>query len=118
MDDLARFCCWNPDRPLSRHPQRRQPFDLRPFTLAKDRFSERKGTALFHGHLPQDQARAVFQHLGKGCDIRPIGRLVGVHRDTVVRLAWLAGQHPHDAHDATTRSWLFPPRTRGEVVLQ
>jgi hypothetical protein len=25
--------------------------------------------------------------------------LVGVHRDTVVRLARLAGDHAHDAHD-------------------
>jgi hypothetical protein len=31
--------------------------------------------------------------------VRPTSRLVGVHRDTVVRLARVAGKHAHDAHD-------------------
>ena len=61
--------------------------------------SERKGTALFHSHLPEEKALAVLQHLDEGCGIRSTGRLVGVDPNTVGRLARIAGQHAHDAHD-------------------
>ena len=110
MDDLARFCCQNPD--CSRYGQRnagnlsvcarygkQNHIRLLYCKVCKDRFSERKGTPLFHSHLPQDKALAVLDHLDEGCGIRPTGRLVGVHRDTVVRLARRAGEHAHDAHD-------------------
>ena len=110
MDDLARFCCQNPD--CSRYGQRnagnlsvcarygkQNHIRLLYCNACKDRFSERKGTPLFHSHLPQDKALAVLDHLDEGCGIRPTGRLVGVHRDTVVRLARLAGRHAHDADD-------------------
>jgi hypothetical protein len=41
----------------------------------------------------------VLAHLQDGCGVRQTGRLVGVHRDTVVRFARVAGQHAHDAHE-------------------
>ena len=86
----------------------------------KYRFSERKGTPLFHSHLPDDKARSVLQHLGEGCGIRQTGRLVGVHRDSVVRLARRAGDHAHDAHDELVAFSPSDPRgpVRREVGLR
>ena len=120
MDDLSRFCCQNPDCP---DYGRRGRDNLRVgFRYGKhrrlmlvcrtcqDRFSERKGTALFATRLPDDQAVAVLQHLQDGCGVRQTGRLVGVDKDTVVRYA-AAGRRPRPP-DSTTNSWLFPPTTR------
>ena len=110
MDDLARFCCHNPDCALygrrgagnlsvcdryGKHNHIR----LLYCNACEGRFSERKGTALFHSHLPDDKALAVLQHLDEGCGIRSTGRLVGVDPNTVGRLARIAGRHAHDAHD-------------------
>ena len=110
MDDLARFCCQNPD--CSRHGQRdagnlsvcarsgkQDQFRLLYCNACKARFSERKGTALFHSNLPPQKAHDVLAHLLEGGGIRSTARLVGVHRDTVARLARMAGQHAHDSHD-------------------
>src|SRR5512135_3379067 len=86
----------------------------------KGRFSERKGTALFHCHLPEEKALTVFQHLDEGCGIRSTGRLVGVDPNTVIRLARIAGQHAHDAHEELVA--FSPSDSRGpvrrEVVLR
>jgi len=46
------------------------------------RFSERKGTALFRPHLPEDKAGSVPQHIQEGCGVRKTARLTGVNRDT------------------------------------
>ncbi len=131
MDDLARCCCQNPD--CSRYGQRdagtlsvcarygkQNPIRLLYCNACKDRFSERKGTPLVHSHLPQNKALAVLDHLDEGCGIRPTGRLVGVPRDTVVRLARLAGQHAHDAHDELVAFSPADPRSsaRREVVVR
>jgi transposase-like protein len=110
MDDLVRFCCQNPECPLygrrgagnlsvcARYGKQSH-IRLLYCSRCKYRFSERKGTPLFHSHLPDEKARSVLQHLGEGCGARQTERLVGVHRDSVVRLARLAGDHAHDAHD-------------------
>ena len=110
MDDLARFCCQNSDCSLhgerdagnlsvcGRYGKQRQ-FRLLYCNACRARFSERKGTPLYRCHLPEEKALAVLEHLDEGCGVRPTGRLVGVHRDTVVRLARVAGQHAHDAHE-------------------
>ena len=108
-DDLERFCCQNADCDLY---GRRGAGNLSVCghfgkachrllycNACKARFSEPKGTPLYRCHLPEEKAVAVLDHLDEGCGIRPTGRLVGVHRDTVVRLARLAGQHAHDAHE-------------------
>jgi transposase-like protein len=65
----------------------------------KAHFSERKGTALEGCRLAPDKAISVLQHLQEGCGTRATGRLVGVHRDTVTRLARFAGSHARGAHD-------------------
>jgi LacI family transcriptional regulator len=110
MDDLSRFCCQNPDCPLygqrnasnlsvrdryGKHQQIR----LLHCNTCKSRFSERKGTPLFHSCLPQEKAVSVLEHLVEGNGVRQTERLVGVHRDTVMRLAKKAGEHAKDAHD-------------------
>jgi transposase-like protein len=110
MDDLSRFCCQNPDCPLygqrnagnlsvrdcyGKHQQIR----LLHCNTCKSRFSERKGTPLFHSCLPQEKAVSVLEHLVEGNGVRQTERLVGVHRDTVMRLAKKAGEHAQNAHD-------------------
>ena len=110
MDDLARFCCHNPDCTLygrrnagnlsvcgriGKHKQFRQFY----CNACRARFSERKGTALFHCKLPQDKAVAVFQHLQESCGVLQTSRLVGVNKNTVVRLAVVAGKHAQGLHD-------------------
>ena len=109
MDDLARFCCQNPDCALygqrnagnltvCGHFGKQNYIRLLYCRACKYRFSERKGTPLFGSHLPEDKARSVLDHLAEGNGTRQTSRLVGVHRDTVTRLARLAGRHAHDAH--------------------
>jgi transposase-like protein len=63
------------------------------------RFSERHGTPLFDCRLPQDQAVSVLAHLREGIGVRKTGRLVGVNKNTVVRLALVAGEHARQLHD-------------------
>ena len=124
MDDLACFCCQKPDCPLfgrrgagnlsvcardGKHDH------IRPLygKACKYRFSERKGTPLFHSHRPEDKARSVLHHLGEGCGGRQTGRLVDVHPNPVVRLAKLAGEQARDAHDELVA--FSPSDPRGPV---
>lgn len=131
MDDLARFCCQNAD--CSLYGQRDagnlsvrarygkcQQVRLLYCKACRARFSERKGTALFHSCLPQETAVSVPQHLVEGNGVRQTERLVGVHRDTVMRLARMAGQHARDSHEELVA---FSPRhpggpVRREVVVR
>ena len=124
MHDLARFCCQNPDCTLyarrdagnlsvcARYGKQGH-IRLLYCKACKDRFSERKGTALFHCHLPEEKALAVLQHLDEGCGVRSTGRLVGVDPNTVGRLARIVGQHAHDAHDELVA--FSPSDPRGPV---
>jgi transposase-like protein len=109
MDDLHRFCCLNPDCPdhgtrgrgnltvTARYgPHRRRLLRCRTCTA---RFSERQGTPLFDSHLPDDKALAVLRHLADGCGIRQTARLVGVDKNTALRLAQQAGTHARRLHD-------------------
>ncbi|HMB05451.1 MAG TPA: hypothetical protein VKP69_17155 [Isosphaeraceae bacterium] len=130
MDDLTRFCCQKPDCSLygrrnagnlsvcARYGKHNH-IRLLYCNACKSRLSERKGTPLFHSHLPEEKARSVLQHLGEGCGVRQTGRLVHVHRDSVVRLARMAGRHAHDAHDELVAFSPSDPRgpTRRDVVV-
>ena len=117
-DDLSRFCCQAPGCKLfgargagnlsvcgrfGKHKHIR----LLYCSACKARFSERKGTAFFRSGLAPETALSVLRHLAEGNGIRQTERLTGVHRDTVLRLARLAGQHAHDAHDELVA---FSPR--------
>ncbi len=131
MDDLAVFCCHNPDCALygrrgagnlSVCDRYGKQYHIRLLycNVCKARFSERKGTLLFDCRLPDDKASAVFAHLDDGYGIRQTDRLVGVHRDTVVRLARAVGGHAHDAHNEIVAFSPSDPRgpARREVVVR
>ena len=122
-DDLERFCCQNADCDLY---GRRGAGNLlvcghfgKTFhrllycNARKARFSEFKGTPLFNSKLPHDKALAVLEHLAEGCGVRQTARLLRVGKDTVTRLARLAGS---TRRPPTTSWWPFPPETR-EVQL-
>ena len=124
MDDLKIFCCQNAACP--EYGQRglgnlrvcfRNGPDKQRRVLAcrtcQGRFSERKGTPLYRGKLPEDKALSVLQHLQENCGVRQTGRLVGVNKDTVVRLAVLAGGHARELHDELVA--LSPPDARSPV---
>ncbi len=110
MDDLKIFCCQNPACPdygqrgldnlrvCFRNGPDKQRRVLACRTCQK-RFSERKGTPLYRSKLPEEKALSVLQHLQESCGVRQTGRLVGVNKDTVVRLAVLAGGHARELHD-------------------
>ena len=60
------------------------------------------------GRVVDHQAPGVvLQHLAEGNGTRQTARLTGVHRDTVTRLARLAGAHARGAHDELVA---FSPR--------
>ncbi len=110
MDDLKTFSCQNPDCPdygqrgldnlrvCFRNGPDKQRRVLACRTCQK-RFSERKGTPLYRGKLPEEKALSVLQHLQESCGVRQTGRLVGVNKNTVVRLAVKAGKHAQALHD-------------------
>jgi LacI family transcriptional regulator len=124
VDDLSRFCCLNPDCPD--HGRRghgnltvcmrygaRQQYRLLYCTTCQARFSERKGTPLFDARLPRDKLLSALAHIADGCGVRQTARLVGVNKDTVTRLALLAGAHAQATHDELVA---FSPRDpRGPV---
>jgi transposase-like protein len=131
MDDLSRFCCQNPDCSLygrrdagnlsvrdryGKHDHIR----LLYCQACKSRFSERKGTPLSHSCLPAEKAISVLEHLVEGNGVRQTERLVGVHRDTVMRLARKAGRHARDAHDKLVAFSPRDPRdsARRDVVVR
>ena len=119
-DDLAHFCCQNPD--CDAHGRRgegnllvldhfgKARHRLLYCQVCKARFPEFKGTPFFKSRLPHDKVLAVLEHLAEGCGVRQTARLVGVNKDTVTRLALLAGEHAKAIHD---ESVAFSPRDPG-----
>ena len=124
MDDLKTFCCQNPDCPdfgrrgldnlrvCFRNGPNKQRRVLACRTC-QQRFSERKGTPRYRAKLPEAKAVSVLQHLHERCGVRQTSRLVGVNKNTVVRLAVLAGQHAQELHDELVA---FSPADAGSAV--
>jgi transposase-like protein len=116
-EDLTRFCCQNPDCDL--HDRRGEDnilvidhfgkarHRLLYCRTCKARFSEFKGTPFFNSRLSHEKVLAVLEHLAEGCGVRQTARLVGVNKDTVTRLALLAGGHAKATHDELVA---FSPR--------
>jgi transposase-like protein len=124
MDDLKTFCCQNQECPdygqrglgnlrvcfrNGPHQERR----VLACRTCQHRFSERKGTALYRCKLPEQKALSVLQHLQESCGVRQTSRLVGVNKDTVVRLARVAGRHAQAVHDERVA---FSPPDPGSAV--
>jgi transposase-like protein len=109
-EDLSRFCCQHPECPdygkrghgnltvCGRYGKAKQ-HRLLYCRTCKARFSERKGTPLFACCLPEDKAIEVMKHLADRNGVRATARLVGVHRDTVVRSSRRVGEHAQQRHD-------------------
>jgi transposase-like protein len=124
MDDLTIFCCQNPackDYGRRGLDNLRVCFRYGPTKATRvlacrtcqHRFSERKGTALYRCKLPEDQAVSVLHHLQEDCGVRQTSRLLGVNKNTVVRLAVVAGHHARQVHDE--RVALSPPNSGSSV---
>ena len=119
-DDLTRFCCQNPDCDAYGRRGDDNLLVIDHFGKArhrllycrtcKARFSECKGTPFFNSKLPHDKVLAVLEHLAEGCGVRQTARLVGVNKDTVTRLALLAGRHAQAAHDELVAFSPLDPR--------
>src|SRR4051794_12315096 len=82
MDDLSRFCCQNAECALYARRDagnlsvcdrygKHQQIRLLYCKACKARFSERKGTPLFHCCLPPEKAVSVLEHLVEGNGVRP-----------------------------------------------
>ena len=109
-EDLSRFCCQRPDCPdfgqrglgnlivVGRYGKN-QPIRLLYCRTCKARFSERKGTPLYRSSLPAAKAAALTEHLADRTGVRATARLLGVHRDTVVRYSRVVGEHARQLHD-------------------
>jgi LacI family transcriptional regulator len=122
-DDLARSCCQNPDCDaygrrggdnllvIDHYGEARR--RLLYCRACEARFSEFKGTPLFNSKLPHDKVLAVPEHLAEGCGVRQTARLVGVNKDTVTRLALLAGSHAKAIHGESVA--FSPLHPRGPV---
>ena len=124
MGDLSRFCCQNSKCPdygkrgrgnlsVCDHYGPNQERRMLRCVTCKARFSERKGTVLFGATLPEEKIRSVLEHIDEGCGVRETGRLVGVHRDTVMRYSRLAGNHAHEVHAELVA---FSPEDPGGAV--
>src|SRR5216683_2159266 len=133
MDDLKTFCCQNPQCPdygrrgldnlrVCFHNGPNKERRVLACRTCQKRFSERKGSALYRCKLPDQKALAVLQHLQESCGVRQTGRLVGVNKDTVVRLALVAGQHAQDVPGKRTETHTqllvedFKRRTGGRLM--
>lgn len=59
----------------------------------KRTFSERRGTALFECHLPEDKVVEITKCLSEGNSIRGTARIAGVSKSTVCSLVKRLGSH-------------------------
>jgi len=124
MDDLSRFCCQNSECPdygkrgginlsVCGHYGPENKRRMLRCRICKARFSERKGTPLFGSTLDEEKSRLVLEHISEGCGVRETGRLVGVHRDTVMRYSRLAGDHAREVHEELVA---VSPQYQGSAV--
>lgn len=110
MPPISEFSCINPACPDSgkrghgnlRVPQSSGKHDSLRFLRCRTcgtRFSERANTAVSEAWLPLEKGVRILEHLAEGCGIRKTARLVGVTKDTVLRLQRKAGAHAKALHD-------------------
>jgi transposase-like protein len=110
MHPIEHFCCQNndcPDRGLRAKGNlyfrgwsgRNRRIRMVYCRTCKKAFSERKGTPLEGGRLPEDKAVALLAHIREGCGTRATSRLAHVDKNTVTRYVRLAGPHAQQLHD-------------------
>ena len=137
MKPLNEFCCINQECPehgkrgsidLVVHQTYRKsdPIRLLECKVCGIMFSERAHTALSGCRLPKDKIISILHHLAEGCGQRRICRLLGVRRDTVIRLTRIAGNHAKALHDELVNGvriseaqadekWSFVEKKRGSL---
>jgi len=137
MKPLSEFCCINQECPehgkrggidLVVHQTYRKsdPIRLLECKVCGIMFSERAHTALSGCRLPKDKIISILHHLAEGCGQRRICRLLGVSRDTVIRLTRIAGNHAKALHDELVNGvriseaqadekWSFVEKKRGSL---
>ena len=137
MKTLSEFCCINPN--CSEYGKRgginlrvhqtygkSDPIRLLECKVCGIMFSERAHTALSGCRLPKDKIISILHHLAEGCGQRRICRLLGVSRDTVIRLTRIAGNHAKALHDELVNGvriseaqadekWSFVEKKRGSL---
>ena len=104
MDDLSEFCCQTeecPDYgkrgagnlPVCMRFGKEKRLRLLYCRTCRARFSERKGTALFHARLPKRRSSRCFYPSRRGaeCARRPV--------ETVIRYSRLEGHHSKELHE-------------------
>jgi hypothetical protein len=110
QQDLAAFACPNPQ--CTAYGQRGLP-SLRPHgwsskarrirclrcTVCGKSFSERINTPLYRTQLPEDKLINIAQHVVERTGMRATSRLCGVGLNTVLRIAYRAGNHAAAFHD-------------------
>ena len=129
-EDLSRYCCQDPRCPdygkrgqgnltVCGHYGKTRPIRLLSCRTCQARFSERKGTPLFGGCLPEDKARDVIGHRADRTGVRATARRPGATPDTVARYARERGEPARPTHDELVASSPSDPRgpaRRGGVV--
>jgi len=124
MRRIEAFCCQNPDCPqygkrgagnLRQHGWSSKEHRIRMLhcRTCKSYFSERKGSALWQCRLPHDKALSVLEHIADGCGVRQTARLAKVDKNTVCRLAAVAGDQAKRLHEELVA---FSPEDPGDPV--
>ena len=124
MRSIEEFCCQNKKCPdfgkkgvgnLSQRGWSGRSKTIRMLycSVCRDHFSERKGTALSGSRLPEDKAIEVLNHLFDQNGIRQTARLTKANKNTVNRLARIAGEHAGKVHEELVA--FSPQHPRGAV---
>jgi transposase-like protein len=118
---LARFACPNPDcADFNR-------FDAGNLSVAEltgkekeirrlyckscgHRFSERQGTLLKYGKLPEETVVRIIKCLGHGCSVEATADICEVDSRTVQRMLRIAGERAEDFHRLQLEKLPEPPK--------
>jgi transposase-like protein len=70
----------------------------------KKTFSERRGTPLFYMQTPDEKIIQTLRCLVEGNGIRGTARIMGMSKDTVMKIVRLCGEHCKELHDYFVRN--------------
>jgi transposase-like protein len=74
------------------------------------RFSERQGTLLKYGKLPEETVVRIIKCLGHGCSVEATADICEVDSRTVQRMLRMAGQRAEDFHHLQLEKLPEPPK--------
>ena len=79
--DCQRFCLTGQDHLTVRKVYGHDRLRFLRCRTCGEAVSERRGTALFHTKVAEEQAESIINHLDEGCGVRATARLVHVAKD-------------------------------------